>query len=95
MADFDLPAVFTYVNKITKQKINYVGHSQGTMQMHVALSKNNPVVEALMDKYFGWGPVAYANHANSSIIKLIDQPQIINWLKSHGINEFGSSPTWF
>lgn len=48
-----------------------------------------------MDKYFGWGPVAYANHANSSVIKLIDQPQVLKWLKSHGVNEFGQSPKWF
>ena len=44
MADYDLPAIFTYVNKITQQTIHYIGHSQGTMQMHIALSKNNPVV---------------------------------------------------
>jgi gastric triacylglycerol lipase len=41
MADFDLPAAFTYINKLTKQKIHYIGHSQGTIQMHVALSKRN------------------------------------------------------
>jgi lysosomal acid lipase/cholesteryl ester hydrolase len=45
MADFDLPAVFTYIFNITKQKIHYVGHSQGTIQMFVALSKNNPTIE--------------------------------------------------
>jgi len=44
MAQYDLPAVFTYVNKITKQKVNYIGHSQGTVQMHIALSINQPVV---------------------------------------------------
>lgn len=44
MADYDIPAVFTYVNKITKQKMNYIGHSQGTVQMHIALSKRNTVV---------------------------------------------------
>lgn len=44
MADYDLPAIFKYVNGITRQKISYIGHSQGTMQMHIALSKRNPVV---------------------------------------------------
>ncbi len=44
MADYDLPAIFTYVNGVTKQKISYIGHSQGTMQMHIALSKRNAVV---------------------------------------------------
>lgn len=48
-----------------------------------------------MDKYFGWGPVAYANHANSSIISLIDLPQVLNWFKSRGINEFMPNPKWY
>jgi gastric triacylglycerol lipase len=62
MADYDLPAVFTYIYNLTSQKIHYVGHSQGTIQMHIALSKRNTVVESLMDKYFGFGPVAYITH---------------------------------
>ncbi len=45
MADFDLPNFFKYVQKITNYtKIHYIGHSQGSMQMHVALSKRNPVI---------------------------------------------------
>lgn len=44
MADYDLPAGFRYIYAKTGQKIHYVGHSQGSMMMHVALSKNNPVV---------------------------------------------------
>lgn len=44
MADYDLPALFTYVYKITNQKPHYIGHSQGTIQMHIALSKRNAVV---------------------------------------------------
>ena len=46
MADFDLPAAFRYIAGQTQQKINYIGHSQGTMQMHVTLAKQNSVVEA-------------------------------------------------
>lgn len=44
MADYDLPAGFKYIYAKTGQKIHYLGHSQGTIQMHVALSKNNPIV---------------------------------------------------
>jgi gastric triacylglycerol lipase len=73
MADFDLPAIFTYVNTITKQKPHYIGHSQGTIQMHVALSKRNPVVESLIDKYFGFGPVAFVKNSKSHVINLMDK----------------------
>lgn len=62
MAQFDLPAAFRYIANTTQKKINYIGHSQGTMQMHIALSLNNLVIEGLIDKYFGFGPVAYVNH---------------------------------
>lgn len=44
MADYDLPAIFTYINNLTKQTSHYIGHSQGTIQMHIALAKRNPVV---------------------------------------------------
>lgn len=44
MADHDLPAGFKYIYAKTGKTIHYLGHSQGTIQMHVALSKNNPVV---------------------------------------------------
>jgi gastric triacylglycerol lipase len=44
MADYDLPAVFKFINNLTNQTIHYFGHSQGTIQMHIALSKQNPVV---------------------------------------------------
>jgi len=77
MADYDLPAVFTHVNKITGQKAHYIGHSQGTMQMHIALSKNNPVVESLIDKYFGFGPVARVKYAKSNLLNLMDHSGLI------------------
>lgn len=41
MADYDLPAVFKFINNVTNQTIHYFGHSQGTMQMHIALAKRN------------------------------------------------------
>jgi len=77
MADYDLPAIFTYVNNITKQKVNYIGHSQGTIQMNIALSKHNPVVESLIDKYFALGPVAYVKNAHSHIIDLLDHSPLV------------------
>ena len=33
MADFDLPAMFSYIHKVSSQKVSYIGHSQGTIQM--------------------------------------------------------------
>jgi hypothetical protein len=77
MADYDLPAVFRYVNNATKQKLVYIGHSQGTIQMHIALSKRNSVIESLLDKYFGFGPVAYVSYQKSHIMTLIDKSGLL------------------
>lgn len=77
MADFDLPAVFRHVFNATKQKMHYIGHSQGTIQMHIALSKRNTVVETYLDKYFGFGPVAYVSYQKSHIMTLIDKSGLL------------------
>ncbi|CAK7325127.1 unnamed protein product [Dovyalis caffra] len=39
LAKFDLPALFDYVYNETRQKIHYVGHSQGTLTAMAALSE--------------------------------------------------------
>jgi gastric triacylglycerol lipase len=95
MADYDLPALFTYIHNLTNQKPHYMGHSQGTIQMHIALSKNNPVVEGLMDKYFGLGPVAYITHQQSRIIGLMDKSYLLQWYRLRHIHEVFPSPGWF
>ena len=77
MAQYDLPAVFTYIYKQTKQKINYIGHSQGTIQMHVALSTRNNVVEKYLNKYFGFGPVAYVSNQRSHVMNLINNKEFV------------------
>lgn len=44
MGDYDVPAGLRYIYSKTGRKVSYIGHSQGTIQMHIALSKNNPIV---------------------------------------------------
>jgi pimeloyl-ACP methyl ester carboxylesterase len=95
MADYDLPAVFKYVNNVTNQKIHYVGHSQGTIQMHIALSKRNAVVESLLDKYFGFGPVAYVSYQNSPIFSIMDKSKLLEWYKLRRQHEFMPGFGWF
>jgi len=86
MADYDLPAIFTYVNKLTQQKPHYIGHSQGTVQMHIALAKRNSVVESLMDKYFAFGPIAFVKNAHSNLVNLLDKSALIQWYHLRGIH---------
>lgn len=95
MADYDLPAGFKYIYAATGKKIHYVGHSQGSIQMHVALSKNNPIVESLMDKYFAFGPVGYVNHITSPLFKLLDHSALLKFYEIRHIYEFMPSFGWF
>jgi lysosomal acid lipase/cholesteryl ester hydrolase len=42
MAAYDLPAGFEYIHKNTGTNlIDYIGHSQGTLQMFIALAQSN------------------------------------------------------
>ncbi len=86
MADYDLPAVFTHIHNITKQKLHYVGHSQGTIQMFIALAKHNLVVEQHLDKYFAFGPVAFVKNSKSNLINFLDHTLVLQWFKLRGIN---------
>jgi hypothetical protein len=45
MAQYDLTASLKYIANITKQKINYIGHSQGTLIMFIALSMKYPGIQ--------------------------------------------------
>lgn len=95
MADHDLPAVLGYVHNLTQQKMHYLGHSQGTIQMHIALSKRNPAVESHIDRYFGFGPVAYVKNAKSHILTLLNNSPVLEWYHLRGIHEFMPSFGWF
>ena len=65
MARYDLPAAFTYINRITSKKIHYVGHSQGTLIMFIALSSGLKTVSDNLLSYHAFGPVAYLNKQKS------------------------------
>lgn len=45
MAKHDLPAAFGYISRVTQRKIHYIGHSQGTLIMFIALSEKVKGVE--------------------------------------------------
>jgi len=61
-AKYDLPAMVNYVKQITqKDKVYYVGHSQGTLQMWIKLSME-PAFQNNIKAFFGLGPVLFAKH---------------------------------
>jgi pimeloyl-ACP methyl ester carboxylesterase len=41
MAKYDLPSMLKYIKLLTESKINYIGHSQGTLQFFTAATFND------------------------------------------------------
>jgi predicted alpha/beta hydrolase len=68
MAMYDLPAVFAYITRVTNRKIHYIGHSQGTLIMFIALSQQLKIVSDNLLSFHAYGPVAYLKHQKSAFL---------------------------
>lgn len=69
MAKYDLPAAFHYISGITGKKIHYIGHSQGTLTMFIALASHFKCIEENLASYSAFGPVVYLKHQKSKLMK--------------------------
>lgn len=65
MAKYDVPASLKYINKITQKKIHYIGHSQGTLIMFIALASKFKGVEEYLASFNAYGPVTYMKQTSS------------------------------
>ncbi|XP_041008565.1 triacylglycerol lipase 2-like [Juglans microcarpa x Juglans regia] len=68
LVSFDMPAVIDFVCGQTGQKINYVGHSQGTLIALASLSEGKLVKQ--MKSVTLLSPVAYLRNMNSALGKV-------------------------
>lgn len=69
MGEHDLPAVITYIRKVTaQQKIAYIGHSQGTSEMYYALATNEDFFADKISVFIALGPVMKLTHCKSSLL---------------------------
>ena len=60
-----------YINDLTGKKIHYVGHSQGTLVMFIALSSQNREVQDRLASFAALGPVVYVNHMESKLMNTL------------------------
>jgi gastric triacylglycerol lipase len=92
MGEFDVKANLGYVTAITgKDKITYVGHSQGTSQMFAALSDKatTDYVHSKLNGFIALAPVAYLANSNSKLIRLLANDGIlIESAKLFGMEEW-------
>jgi pimeloyl-ACP methyl ester carboxylesterase len=71
MAEYDVPANFEYVlNYTKKEKLVYVGHSQGTIQMFAHLSEDPDFADKI-GLFIAVAPVASVVHLRSKLINFL------------------------
>lgn len=77
MSEYDIPAGMKYISQYTgQQKINYMGHSQGTTIMWAALARRDPTVLQYLNKFIALAPVAYVADSTSPLV------QVAGWLQA-------------
>jgi len=90
MAFYDLPAMLNYILKTTgQQRLNYMGHSQGTMTAFALFSLNKEIA-ANVTNFFALGPVATIGHIKVGLLKAIaPYVNVLSWwLQYMGVGEF-------
>ena len=79
MAEFDLPALINLVKtRDNVEKVNYIGHSQGTLIFFLAYMNNPEFMEASIRKYVALGTVPNVNNAPHFLIKIFEKSKILN-----------------
>jgi pimeloyl-ACP methyl ester carboxylesterase len=84
MSEHDLPAVIQYVAQQTDQKVNYMGHSEGTTIMFAALSRRDPTVVNNLNKFIALAPAVFLQHSSSIIVEVGGWVKAGNYLLEYG-----------
>ncbi|EAT43642.1 AAEL004933-PA [Aedes aegypti] len=71
IATYDLPAIIDYTLNVTsKEKLHYIGHSQGTTVFFVMCSERPEYNEKILLAQ-GLAPIAFMEHMNSPLLKVM------------------------
>nr|XP_050849521.1 lipase 3-like [Vespula vulgaris] len=63
---YDIPAMISYITRLTKNNVTYIGHSMGSTGFYI-MSILRPNIASRVQLMFSLAPVAYMNHLNSPI----------------------------
>lgn len=89
LISIDLPDIFKFIHDQTQQKINYIGHSQGSSILFAALSIGNEIIVNTLDKVFSFGPVIFLQDAkkHKPLKSFLQNPivdMLVNYLRDFG-----------
>lgn len=82
MAEFDVPANINYViAKTGKEKLTWIGHSEGTSQMFGAAAdpKTKELVDKRIDKFIALAPIVFMKHCESPVLAGLAQFRHLLW----------------
>lgn len=81
MAKYDLPAVVDFVKERDGvKKVDYIGHSQGTLIYFLNYMNDPEYMEKNINKFVAVGTVPNVNHAPHFLIKLFEKSKILNFI---------------
>jgi gastric triacylglycerol lipase len=83
MSLYDLPAGMQYIAEYTGQKVNYIGHSEGTSIMIAALARRDPTILQYMTKFIALAPVAFVEDSTSPLVRIAAWLQVGYLLKDY------------
>ena len=91
MAEYDVPSNLEFILKESSkyEKVVYIGHSQGTIQLFAALS-SNPSLNDKIAQFHALGPVTTVSHQSVPLLDIIAQNDtfLYNIAKLAGQYEF-------
>ena len=77
MAQYDLPSIINLIKKRDNvDKVDYMGHSQGTLIFFLAYMNNPEYMEKSINKFIGVGVVPNVNNAEHFLLKLAVESNI-------------------
>jgi len=82
MAEFDVPANINYIiSKTDKDKLTWIGHSEGTSQMFAAGvdPKTRDLVTRRIDKFIALAPIVFMKHCESPVLDGLSKIRNLLW----------------
>ena len=92
MAEYDDDTMINFILKYTKyEKLSYVGHSEGTMQMFSAASLQLPFTKKV-NLFIALAPVSFIKHIKSPEVILLAKTNLPQELMDKGFFEIFGNP---
>ncbi|KAM9986939.1 hypothetical protein ACTFIY_011374 [Dictyostelium cf. discoideum] len=88
MSEFDLPSMVDYIINVTgNNKVNYIGHSQGTTMGFIGFKEGSELSKKI-NTFFALAPVARVTHCKSPLFNFLVNLKFGLILKLFGVKSF-------